>query len=427
MVGEDSISKNRWLRKEIHAWENDGLIHADQAQQLLELYPQEEGLIGNLLPLLGALLLGVGVILFFAANWQAIPVWVKLTLIFGSLVSCQHFGYKCRFRSGPAWLGSVLLLLAGILFGAAIFLIAQIYHINAYFPNGIVAWSLGVLLMAWITREKPLLILGVVLLLIWTGSDWSQTWELQPWLHLILLFVLAFPLSYYLRSPVALQLCLVMLVVIVIATIAAPGEEVLLPVLVLLGSALFLRGLDPEERFAGLYSFTGLLLGLGSILLLSFYDYLYLMVVSPRSEQILSLYMVPLLIFAAISLLLLFAPRFHYMRREVLAVMVINGLVLTYLFMSRPFFHVLTGYIMLFLAAVAVIMQGTRLKSRLVLNTGLVFFYITVIKGYFDFGTLYIERSLFFIVGGILLILLGILMNRQKTIITSGWSDNHEA
>jgi len=48
------------------------------------------------------------------------------------------------------------LLLGVILFGSNIMLIAQIYHIDSHFPNGVLMWSLGALLAAWLVRNADL-------------------------------------------------------------------------------------------------------------------------------------------------------------------------------------------------------------------------------------------------------------------------------
>ena len=79
------------------------------------------------LALAGALLLGVGVITWFAAHWNEISKLIKLLLIFLALTGSHVAHGLCMTRR----------TLPRLVFGAAIMLIGQIYHIDAHFPDGI--------------------------------------------------------------------------------------------------------------------------------------------------------------------------------------------------------------------------------------------------------------------------------------------------
>ena len=67
-------------------WQTAGIITEEQATAILERYevtdagPASRGRLISILVTLGAVLIGLGVILFFAANWQEISKEVKLAL-----------------------------------------------------------------------------------------------------------------------------------------------------------------------------------------------------------------------------------------------------------------------------------------------------------------------------------------------------------
>ena len=47
-------------------------------------------------------------------------------------------------------------------------LIAQIYHIDAHFPNGVLLWSIGALVAAYLARSQPALVAAISLGWLWT-------------------------------------------------------------------------------------------------------------------------------------------------------------------------------------------------------------------------------------------------------------------
>ncbi len=71
---------------------------------------------------LGSILVGIGVLLFIAANWSEIPRFAKLGIIFVSLLASHGTGYWLRYekKSYPR-VGASLILLGSILLESGIF------------------------------------------------------------------------------------------------------------------------------------------------------------------------------------------------------------------------------------------------------------------------------------------------------------------
>lgn len=170
------MSKNiRWLRDQIEVWVAQGVVSADQAARIRALYPEPAaGLPWAMLIFsgLGAVALGLGVILLFAANWDALPRGVKLAVILGAFAAAHGVGLW-RLRGEPRWrgLGEAFCLLGTMLFGAAIWLIAQIYHIEEHFPEGFLFWGVGALALAWALPSAVQGMLAAVVLAIWSGTE----------------------------------------------------------------------------------------------------------------------------------------------------------------------------------------------------------------------------------------------------------------
>ena len=141
-----TISKKslEWLMGEIEVWKNEGVIDTDQAELLKTRYKEEyESQLKNrpdymmiIISIIGALLVGAGVILFFAYNWDKIPREVRTGTILFAMTAFYLGGYYIREKYKTYhYLGESFLFIGTMLFGSGIWLIAQMYNINAHFPN----------------------------------------------------------------------------------------------------------------------------------------------------------------------------------------------------------------------------------------------------------------------------------------------------
>lgn len=165
----------RWLNAEIDRWTAQGIVTAAQGSQIRALYVEPAGTLSwGLLVFfgLGAVIVGFGVILLFAYNWDAIPKFAKLALIFGTIAAAHAGGLM--LGSKPDWrarLGEALSLFGTMAFGAGIWLVAQIYNIDEHYPNGFLLWAIAALAMAWALESIPQAILAAALLAIWGGTE----------------------------------------------------------------------------------------------------------------------------------------------------------------------------------------------------------------------------------------------------------------
>jgi uncharacterized membrane protein len=188
----------RRLEQEIPHWRREGLISEAQATAILAHYGLDEATqrrsrLAVVLAFLGAALVGIGVIVFFAANWQHIAGWVKLVLIFGAVAVAYHTGYWLRYEKQEfQGTGNALFFLGALLFGAALFLTAQGFHINAHQPALLLLWALGVLPMAYLLGSRAmvtLMVLNLAVALGWETGFWLEdTYRLFPFFAVYLTF-----------------------------------------------------------------------------------------------------------------------------------------------------------------------------------------------------------------------------------------------
>ena len=217
----------RWLMTEIDRWTAEGLLTPEQAGRLRQRYPQPtaEGPHWSLLVFAsaGAVVIGLGVILLFAYNWNDIPKFGKLALIFGA-ISAAHAGglYYCRQTDWRRQIGAVLHLLGTMFFGAGIWLVAQIYHIEEHFPTGFLIWGIGALVLAWALDSVLQALLATVLLTIWGGSEMLAFREPHLW-ALPLVVVGVAPLAWRRRSGVLLCFVIIAVQFLLIANLSSFG------------------------------------------------------------------------------------------------------------------------------------------------------------------------------------------------------------
>lgn len=190
-----------FLEQQLSWWVDRGLVTGEQREGILERYDAGEARperrrVAVILPAiligLAVVLIGVGLILFYAANWRKMMPGLKLAQVFGVLLASYGGSYYLIFRRRLLLAGRGLLLLGMISFGAAIGLIAQIFHISAHPANGVLLWLVGTLALAAVMEERWGYYLAAVLAMVW------NCWELFVYNNANYVFVLFVAVLFYL-------------------------------------------------------------------------------------------------------------------------------------------------------------------------------------------------------------------------------------
>lgn len=396
------------LRREIARWVADGLISTEQAGRIMARYmgshapqpataakPRDDSQASGsqtslpskliiTLSILGAVLVGVGVILFMASNWAAIPRWGRLAILLSFMAACYGAGYYMRYESGGyPRVGASVILLGSIVFGANIYLIAQMFHISTHYPNGMLMWGLGVLPVAYSLNLRPPLFMSLLLLVIWTGME----------------------ASFHFRGGGS-EIVYVMIYFMLGIVLMAIGH--------LHDASSFLRGMAWPYYFFGLFltlcagyvmTFDVLDENLGSPALIAFYSGLALVFVSSGA--------------ASISMDKSGQRVMRSIELGILAFLMIMAFALSMYFpdgvsrVSGTFDRVIASVIY-FMLIIGAVVAGYIGRRAVYVNLGLLFFVLFVIGRYFDVFYRLMPRSLFFIAGGLLLIGGSIVLERQR-------------
>ncbi len=155
------------IAAETLGWVADGLISDRQAEAIQLRYARGAGVarrgrLVTVLSLLGALAVGAGVILFIAANWDAIPRFARLLVLVGATVAALLGGDRLARRTPRV--GEAVCFLGGLLCGASIFLVGQMYHLGDEVGLGFLLWSIGAAAGTAVFRSAPWATLAVATL-----------------------------------------------------------------------------------------------------------------------------------------------------------------------------------------------------------------------------------------------------------------------
>ncbi len=230
-AGSPSRMFRRRLRAEIDAWQADELVSPDQADTLRARYDVRElaeeatTTFVHAIFIIGAVLVGCGVIAFVAAHWEAIPVVVKVILLFSVMLAVHAVGYVFwKVRETRVVLGHALMLLGTLIFGANIGLMAQIFHVSSRPMTAFAIWSVGALVMAYGVRSVPTLVVAMVTAYVWWAGGWIPAHESAAWFFPATAGILFLPLSIRERSTVAHTLTIVAIAVSAVGLAAVEGQ-----------------------------------------------------------------------------------------------------------------------------------------------------------------------------------------------------------
>lgn len=438
------ISYIKRLREDMSVWVERGWIVEGKDKNILE-YAAAHGVRHSAaqgIAMLGALLLGTGVVLFFAANWGEMAKLTKLAVLFGGMWLAYVAAGRLLSDEHYPRIGQAVLLLAVIMFGANIMLIAQIYHIDAHYPNGVLTWSLGALMAAYLMRSQPAMAAAIALAIVWTslesgflnGAHW---WFLPLWACFL-------PAVHRWHWRAAAHLALISLIYWSWDTFWSVSSQVFLDKenvrnLVFLAQiyffaylGLFILGMlmTTSERFrdfADLVQRYGAFASLSGLFALTFPD--NVLFLSERGVAGTGWIGATLVVFAVTTRLAWYhrsrtlgtAIRARFMDWGWYLMGGLALLMLVNLFVSADYGGVIAVLFNLafFTGLIWLMNAGQHAGNAFVVNLAFIFFALGILARYFDTFWSLMNRSLFFMVGGLLLLAGGYFLESRRRAMVS--------
>lgn len=199
------------LEGDLAAWQGAGLLPGACAEAIrgaLGPMPKGPG-IATVVGVVGGLLIAAAFLAFIAANWTAIPRVMRFAVLLAGIASANVVGAVLA-RRGHALLADTAATVSAIIFGAAIALVGQMYHIAGDFAGGLMLWAIGAFVGAALTGSRGALAVGLGAACAW--SEMRQI-EMQIPVHFAFLVpvLAAAGLALAWRSSVARHLAVIAL------------------------------------------------------------------------------------------------------------------------------------------------------------------------------------------------------------------------
>ena len=162
------------LQQDLPQWVAAGWVSEGGKDAILRHVESTKGGIGlyGVLAIFGATLLGFAAMTFVASNWQSMSKLFRLSLLMSGLWGA-YAAAAVLFARNLATFGHAAVLTGVGIFGAAIMLVAQMYHMEGNPPDAVLLWGAGCLLAGIVFRSNPALALAMGLAVLW--SSWENS------------------------------------------------------------------------------------------------------------------------------------------------------------------------------------------------------------------------------------------------------------
>jgi uncharacterized membrane protein len=341
---------------------------------------------------IGALVLGAGVVLFFASKWEAIPDNARMAMLLAGLVAVYGVAWALIERLEMQRLGSAFLLLGVVLFQASLFLVAQIYNMPVESPLLFLLGAIGAFPLAYLFGSRIVLLLALAAITTW--RVWQATIDVDPGVEEWSVLVLAGTFGVLLYGIGRLHL--------------------------LRSGAL--------SRLGDVYVFAGALLTLG-IIYCATYTELWDELIYQDAQS----YAAPAAVYVAIGIALASVLAQAMLRRRSMldATDAAVQLVLLIVALVVATWPAWTGYAVVFngiffALSAAIVGYGYLNGDERYVNAGLIAVGVGLVSRYFDTFWSLLAGSAFFIVGGVLLLLLAFALERTRRTILAEMNEPND-
>ena len=184
------IFHKNFLADELTKWREDGLVSDEAARKIAARYDIDLSGANErrsfILKLVAYLFLALSLFTLVGANWEELPRALRLIIVLGILAAVNFSGVWAQ-KNGKETQATTLFFLSNFCYGAAIVLVAQIYHLGEHMPDGVLLWAVGALALGLATRKSIIALQALVLGLIW----FLMEFEFSGVSHGFLLFIIA--------------------------------------------------------------------------------------------------------------------------------------------------------------------------------------------------------------------------------------------
>lgn len=216
------------LEGDLQRWVTAGMIGESAAHAMLTDARGRGGAysFATIIVFLGMVSLALGAMTFVAANWQAMPRLMKVGLLLAAMWAALAGAAFANHRERPA-LADSLVMLGTAIFGAAVMLVGQIYHLQGRAADAVLLWAAGSAVATALLRSRGALWLTIVLITVWLVMRTIPEFGADAPINLLypVFWLGAAALAWWLRSRLAAHLLAVGAIVWIAATVGILTER----------------------------------------------------------------------------------------------------------------------------------------------------------------------------------------------------------
>ncbi|KAJ53698.1 putative membrane protein [Clostridium tetanomorphum] len=189
-----SSSKFNFLKKELILFKDEGIITEEQKETILSYYNVGSNInFIRVLLIIGSILIGLGILTFIASNWEGFTRLIKFIIVISLFIISNMISFKV-YDSYPKTSKSFLYL-SSLIYGSGIFLTTQNFNYSGYVSTSFLLWFIGVIPYVILFKDKILFFFSQGLLFIYINQYFSFNFNLY-------IFMLIMPLMYLINNKI---------------------------------------------------------------------------------------------------------------------------------------------------------------------------------------------------------------------------------
>ncbi|WP_010650051.1 DUF2157 domain-containing protein [Oceanobacillus massiliensis] len=387
------------LKQEGRIWVEEGIISQEQYDQILNRYVHKDP--NFIINLFAILLTGLGFLTFIMTEWARQP-HISRVIIFTVITIAFLVWGHILYRKRPDMLAVSFIVLGYIVFGAGMLLTITIYQVQIDSAWPFIIWAIAGLGLYFIYKHKLLFTIAIAVTTIGQLYSVSQTGSFD-WILLLILLLGFGHFAYHHANYLFSYLCSISFSIQML--ILAIAEEQQYYWLIVYYLVLYLAGdLVPKQVFQKPFKLISLL----SIFIMSMYQTFMLQedFFMNKVEFQWSFAIVWIVLFVIAVLLKLIQHR----KYELMDLLLFLPIVFL------PFSYILSLTI-LFIFSLGWLFLGYRQDNNEYILLGTTAFLFSTFTVFIQFAWDAINKSLFFMIGGILLFLISFSVDRQRRAI----------
>ena len=389
------MNRNK-LKREGKKWVEEGIISNDQLERIVARYRNKD--VNIIVILFAVLLTGLGLITFILSDWARQPHFSRILIFIVAMLVLYILG-DVLYRKQSSLIGASFLVLGFIVFGTGTFLTIDIYQIELYSAWPFVIFTLIGLALYFIYQHRLLFVVSIIVVTIgqiYSGIAFSE-WN---WLLMILFVFGCSHFVYHHKNHLYSYLFSISFSIQALTWVIAESQQYYW--LILCFFFLYIIGDALKEQVFHLpMKYVALL----SIFLFSMYQTFLLQEDYFMKDMEFQIgFMIAWIIFFFIASMMKVKSERKWEMIDFLLFLPIVFLPFAYLI----------GLVLLFVFSLVWLFMAYREENQEGILIGTISFLLSTITVYIQFAWDAMNKSLFFLIGGLLLFVISYILERKR-------------